>query len=243
MAKLLVTVPNQGWIRKELAARLISLFSDTRHELHLWFPEYVPLENGLQHVWNRLRESDFDWWLNLDDDTVPLKNPLDLVDLDLDLIGFPYPILRDLEGQRTLHWSAYIYDPGELGYYPAQPKKSVQEVSAVGGGAILVAKRVWMSRRLVSGVWERERAQDGTVRRGNDLSFCCRVRAAGWRIWTHWDYPCAHVKEVDLCQIIGGPVGGPHGPHREEGGVDDAAQGHQPECAPTVHGDRRDDGA
>ena len=44
--------------------------------------------------------------------------------------------------------------------------------------------------------------KDGLVRIGGDYSVCRKVKAAGFRIWTHYDYPCQHFNELDLTEMI-----------------------------------------
>jgi len=64
-----------------------------------------------------------------------------------------------------------------------------------------------MSRRVAESVAElqpfaRIWRQDGTVEMGGDFAFCERIRALGWRIWTHADYVCDHIQTLPLLETI-----------------------------------------
>ncbi len=34
-----------------------------------------------------------------------------------------------------------------------------------------------------------------------DLNFCYRARKAGFKVYTHFDYPCGHLKEVEALSL------------------------------------------
>lgn len=202
--KVLITVPNRGWLRRELFQILFDMCADPRIIPGVHLPAMVPLENAQHHIIKKILDEDWDYWLSLDDDTIPYKNPMDLVFLDKDIIGCPYPIFTktNTEGLNHLHWAAYRYDPATDAHEEWGIKEGLQKVDAVGGGAFVIARRVLQDPRMQTGAFTRETREDGTVKRGNDLSFCHRARNAGWEIWCHYDYPCAHVKEMDLAEII-----------------------------------------
>ena len=106
---ILVTVPNEGWVHKTVAERMLLLQSDRRHKVRLRFPVERPYENNLHHIVVEFRHGDCDFWLNIDSDNPPMQNPLDLVELDKDIIGLPTPVWHYIgkEGERPIYWNVY----------------------------------------------------------------------------------------------------------------------------------------
>ena len=44
--------------------------------------------------------------------------------------------------------------------------------------------------------------QNGLVDTSGDYSFCEKTKEAGFRIWTHYDYPYMHFNELELGEVI-----------------------------------------
>jgi hypothetical protein len=197
---ILVTVPHQHWIRAELAATLLRLQQDGRYGLTVEFPCDRPYENTLNAIVRRMRDGAWDYWLSIDADNPPQRNPLDLVALDKDVIGLPTPVWHYRGGvrERPIYWNAYRYDPATDAYREWTEREGLQQVDAVGSGCLLVARRVLDHPGLQQGAFLREWHADGTVRLGADLAFCRRVLLAGFTVWCHFGYPCHHFAEVDL---------------------------------------------
>ena len=148
--------------------------------------------------------------LMVDADNAPTRSPLDFVDQDLDIVGLPTPIYdaRRIDvGGYPLIWNAVRYSPrgsepvagGRDGWHEAGDKRGLQEVDAVGSGCILISRRVLESVRPA--FVRRYDDETGVASHGSDFEFCRRAKAVGWRVFTHWGYPCSHVKEVDLLQL------------------------------------------
>lgn len=200
---ILVTVPNTGWMRKEVAMRLLWLQTDGRYRLRFHSPTEHPLENNQHHIIKRLLAGDEDYWLSIDSDVAPMKNPLDLVELDKDIVACPTPIWHYTrkKGERPIYWGAYDYVEDEDAYREHEPKDGLQRVDAITGSCFLVARRVFEHPDMQTGAFTRELYPDGTVHKGNDISFCERARASGFEIWAHYDYICSHFKRVDLAMV------------------------------------------
>jgi len=143
-----------------------------------------------------------EWWLSMDDDNPPTANPLDLIDLDLDVIGLPTPVWHSAKlGDRPFYFNALREVPG--GFKPLEPSEwqGLQEVDAIGSGCFLVSRRVIESLRDHQ-PFARRWNVNGTVDVGCDFAFCQRARAAGWRIWAHFDYLCEHIQTLPLLEVI-----------------------------------------
>jgi len=209
VTSVLVSVPNAGWIHKMVTFSLLRLMKDRRHKVRIILPTNSPFENNLHHIVRDFLKGAFDFWLSIDADNPPMKNPLDLIDHDLDIVGCPTPVWHcDFKTQRPrerpYYWNAYDYVEEEDAYREHREKSGLQPVDAIGTGCFLVARRVFEHEGMKGGAFTRSLHPDGRVNKGNDIRFCERAREAGFKVWAHYDYPCMHLKEVELTEIIRG---------------------------------------
>jgi hypothetical protein len=200
MTSVYVTVPTTGSIHKLVHFAICKILSDGRYKVRHDCPTWTPYINGLHHCCKDFLNGGEDYWLSLDDDTVPQNNPLDLIDLDCDLIGCPTPIWHNsVPGDRP--WLFNVMRRVPEGFRPHEPCDGLQEVDAIGSSAFLVARRVILALKDQQ-PFMREWLPDGTVGIGGDFSFCDKVRAAGFKIWAHFDYPAEHIQTLPLLEVI-----------------------------------------
>ena len=202
--KILITVPTEGKIHKHVVFVLLRLQRESRHQLRIILPTHRPYENNLHHIVNDFMESDEDYWLNIDADNPPINNPLDLVALDLDIIGLPTPVWHFTEkitGERPVYLNVYRRSKTEEGYNEWNPKEGLQEVDAVGTGCFLIARRVFEDRWMREAPFQRTYNKDGTVNFGNDLAFCARAKKNGFKVHAHFDYCCLHFSEIEISEV------------------------------------------
>jgi hypothetical protein len=141
-----------------------------------------------------------DYWLSMDDDNPPCKNPLDMVSEDRDIVGFPTPVWHSaVPGDRPFYLNALR--KVEDGYKPVDIIDGWQEVDAIGSGCFMVSRRVMQALRYDK-PFMRQWGKDGRVTLGGDYSFCEKARARGFRIWVHSDYICDHFNELPLNEVI-----------------------------------------
>jgi len=203
--RVLVSIPNQHWIHKLVVHRIMRLLLDGRYKLNIIFPSHKPFENNLHHIINDFVDGDYDFWLTMDSDNPPERNPLDLIELNKDIIGCPTPIIhfdKDNLGDAPVYWNAYDYVPKADAYRPHSPLEGLQQVDAVGTGCVLFAKRVFQHPEMRKGVFSRKLNRDGTVDKGNDISFCERARENGFEIYAHYDYFCGHINEIEVNEMV-----------------------------------------
>lgn len=201
--KAFISIPTTGWVHKHVAMTACRLSQDPRCG-QLIFPTHRPFENNLSHIVNQwMDESDEDFWLSFDADNPPMRNPLELMELDLDIIGCPTPVWHytGQPGERPIYWNAYDYVPKEDGYRPHEPMEGLQKVEAIGTGCFLVHRRVFENPEMRKSPFMRTWNEDGTVHKGNDIAFCERARNCGFEIWAHYDYPCRHFVELELTEV------------------------------------------
>ena len=208
MLDILVTIPNQHWIHKLVVRNMLWIYSDKRYRTVIDMPSHKPYENNLHHIVVSFLKGSFDFWLSIDADNPCLKNPLDLVELNKDIIGLPTPVWHFLDNgkkERPVYWNAYDYEPTADAYKEHMPREGLQEVDAIGTGCFLIARRVFENPELQKGAFVRKLNPDGTVERGNDISFCERVGkriGQGFGIYCHYDYPCGHFSELELNEVV-----------------------------------------
>jgi hypothetical protein len=177
------------------------LMRDRRVALDIIRPSAVPYENNLNRVIKLILESDYDYWLNIDDDQAPIANPLDLIQLDKDIIGCPTPSIKlGQNGKHPFFWSVYSQDSEGYRPYVVKPNLgNLQEVDAVGSGCMLVARRVL---EVTKQPMLRRYDEFGMVSMGADLSFCNKAKSQGFKIWAHYDYLCSHYRAVDILEVM-----------------------------------------
>ena len=193
--KLFVGLPmSDGWLHWRLVEMLFQIANDPRCEKQFCFSIRKPCENNRNLLVKKFLEGDCDWLLQIDDDNPPVRNPVDLLFMGKDVIACPTPIWQqeDSMGQpmkHPLHWGTY-YESGVRG---------LVQCKAVSSGCILVHRRV---AKAIPAPFLCDWLQDGTVQRGTDIAFCRRAALEGYELWAHYDYPCRHIKEVDLLEVV-----------------------------------------
>jgi len=187
------------------ATALLRIQQDHRYKLYIILPVHRPYENNLHHIVKDFLAGDFDYWLSFDADNPPINNPLDLVELDKDIMGLPTPVWYNVgnkKGERPVYWNAYKYVPEHDSYTEWPIREGLQKPDAVGTGCFLIARRVFENRVMQNGPFLRTVFPDGRVERGNDIAFCERARVQGFEIWTHYLYPCMHFHELELNEVV-----------------------------------------
>lgn len=211
---VLITVPNTKWIHKTVVHALLMLREDRRYSIMIKFPSARPYENNLNQIVRDFLDGGYDFWLSIDSDNAPINNPLDLVEMDKDVIGLPTPIWHfknEKNGERPIYWNGYDYAPEDFAYREHLPREGLQKVDAIGTGCFLIARRVFLDPKMQQGAFVRKLNMDGSVDRGNDISFCERAREQGFEIYCHYGYPCNHFAELNLHEVAYAIKGLNHG--------------------------------
>lgn len=155
-----------------------------------------PYENALNTALKQAREGEYDYLITFDHDNVPTKNPIDLISLDKDIIGMPYPTYR-YNSQGEIEFALLAMDKQSNGeYLDHKDRNGLQEVDAIASGAIMISKRVFTTDLYFSREWK-----DGFAIRGIDFNFCDKAKQKGFHIFAHYDYPSNHYKEINLLDL------------------------------------------
>ncbi len=196
-----ITVPNgKGWVHKHVHFAVCRMLGDGRFRIRHDCPTHSPYVHNLHKCMYDFLDGGEGYWLSMDDDNPPTRNPLDLIEYDCDLIGCPTPVWHSaVEGDRPWYFNALDRKPD--GYVPHEPCEGLQEVDAIGSGCFLVARRVMMALKDQQ-PFMRQWGEDGLVELGGDYSFCRKVKAAGFKVWAHYDFPCQHFNEIEVGEAI-----------------------------------------
>lgn len=181
------------------------MMTDDRVQLNITRCSGTPFESNMNAVIREFLAGDWDYWINLDDDQAPLKNPIDLVFLDKDIIGLPTPAYKIRPGEtgNPFYWNVYTWDEEQQSHRPHQARQEegpLQEVDAVGSGCWVVARRVLEAIDKPMAI---QYDEYGVVKVGGDLSFCAKARQAGFKVFAHYEYLSSHFKTIDLYELMG----------------------------------------
>ena len=198
--KILVTIPNLAWVHRQVLGLVVRMMAESKHELSIDAPVFdPPYDNALNHIAKAFREGSWDYWLNVDADNPPSRNPLELVELDKDIIGCPTPRIK--VGQTPMvTWMAYNLVDGK---HVTMDGKGLEKRDAVSSGAMLIAHRVFEHPDMQKHPFLSVYNVDGFRILGPDFAFCGRARNSGFEIYAHYDYPSYHYKEVELGELMG----------------------------------------
>lgn len=201
MKKVYIACLNEGWLRVELTNLLIQMSHDSRYIIKIVYPNHRPVDNNHNMAVKMFLDSDFDYLIILGDDGCPLKNPLDLIELNKDIIVCPTPQWNDTDPKFPIYWVAM--DRVEQGWKEHKDKTGLQEVDAVGSANMIIARRVL---EKIESPFMREWDEKGIAKTGLDFRFCERAKEHGFSVWAHYDYPSCHFKEInliDICTLTG----------------------------------------
>lgn len=200
MYQVLISVPNTGWIHKLVSRQVMRIMQDSRVRCTYIDPTHRPYEHSLNRIAHDAIEQEYDFWLNIDADNPPMNNPIDLCFMGLDVVGLPTPVFANFgNGQSPVYWNAMDAVDDE-GWKPHYPQEGLQEVDAVGSGCMMI--RVDALRELETPYFVRTVDERGFVEFGPDYNFCRKIKAIGGKIYAHYDYPCEHIQNLPLTEMV-----------------------------------------
>ena len=196
-----IAVLNEGTIRTELATVLMRWQKESPFSILIDFAAEKPIENNRNQIVKKfLARPEYEWLLQIDDDIIPPNDYLDLALHDKDIIsGVCFamrqnaivPLMLEDESEHMVFKEEE--DINKL--FNAKRVNRLEgliEVDAVGTGAILIHRRVFenpeMQKHPFITIWN----EDGTRKIGQDLGFCRKAKANGFKIWVDTRYICEH---------------------------------------------------
>jgi len=197
----LVQTERQGWVNPELCQMLFKMGRDPRFNVEVAnVKDAIPFEAARNHTIKIARDYKFDWLISFDNDNfMPVGTPLDVIaaaGVQQSVIGLSYGVKS--------HDSSYAMFPPRTNY---KNDGAFLEVPAVGGGILMVNRKVW--EKIPTGPWFRwnpgtdtETLDRGNGGYGEDVHFCRLVQEKGFRVWTHRELMAGHYRTVDLTGMV-----------------------------------------
>lgn len=191
---VMIAVPTAENIHHTVVGTLCQILLQGKHDITTYISAMKDIGAHRNVVAKEFLKTDMEYLLMIDSDNPPPENVLDLVDLDKDVISCPTPINMNWNGVTNIYWNVF----GDDGYPRKDTGSGLEEVIGVGTGCILIHRRVLEALK-----WPFTTIRDKSDMRvrGTDLAFSQRVIEAGFKLYTHWDYPCRHYKDIDLLTI------------------------------------------
>lgn len=205
--KVLWAIPNQGWLHKGLVRCMLSSLGPN---ITYALPVERPIENNRNKIVKEFLAGDFTYLLMTDDDTIPLRNPLEtlpeVIGLDLDMVCFPTPMWKSNDemkskGQYPMGWNIFEWAESVQMWRAMVGQTGLVKCDAGGTGCLLIHRRV-LEHPEMKAPFMRDFNEDGIVTVGSDLVFSRRARALGFQMWANFNYRCRHVKELEIYEIM-----------------------------------------
>lgn len=198
---VLIVVPNTGTLRTEVADYLLYLANDQRYALTFTNPIGQPMDENLNQSAKAMMQGTWDFMLRMDSDQCPVRgaNVLDLVELDLPVVGCPTPAYR-YRGPDQLPYFWNVLDHVKDKDYKVHAETTGLQRVDVVGGCEMIRRDVF--EVLGDAPFRCMYDDDGYIYATEGLAFCSRVRDAGLAIYAHYDYPNHHWKTIDLLQAV-----------------------------------------
>lgn len=202
--KVYLAILNHGDLRREMTAIVIPAMQKTKNvEVLFENPNKTwanPISSNRNMIVKRFLKTDCNWLLMIDDDVVPFHNPLELVALNMDVVGMP--ALVRASGQ-TMVWTAYVPHSDGVGYSALDLDSfddmfDLLEVAIVGTGCILIKREVL---EAIKAPFHSEFDEDGIQTYGTDFAFCRRATKAGFKVHTTIHRRCEHFKKIGFNEM------------------------------------------
>ena len=198
-----VFLMNTGSIREEISWWRVKWAEDARYDVTVAGARHRPIASNRNLVTKRFLAGDADFIMMIDDDVVPAQNPLDLLQMDLDIVVFPTPMFAPGKtGGYPIHMNVELLESpdGVTNKYVLMQPDPLMEIASGGTGCILIARRVLEHPDLHPAFMDLY-DDDGIRTQTEDITFIWRAREAGFRAWAAMEYKCSHLKVVDLLMI------------------------------------------
>lgn len=147
--------------------------------------------------------ADIMWFL--DSDVVPPPHLMDLVAEHgdkWDLAGAPYPVFMTPSGYERPQIVMCVYTADESGGLHASkvPNDGQAFVEGLATGCIFIKRHVF--EKLEKPYFEfKFRTEDRHMTEGEDLGFCKKVNALGFKFFTDFSMVCGHYKQINLLEM------------------------------------------
>ena len=194
---ILVAITHMGNTVTGLEAKLSKWMYESSYKAELFFSQENPTYSNRNKVCKYFKEmTKHTHLLFIDSDTVPFKNPLDLVKHEMHIVGGVYPRWKET----IYEWLAMIRESdGKYVQLPPDKRKGLVECDGVGAGCLMMTREIL---EQFEDPFADKIKPDGRRSVGHDFYFCERAKKKGYRVYADWNTLCDHVKLVPLLPMI-----------------------------------------
>lgn len=197
-----------GKIHVQLANRLIQIvvecITSKKYEPTLRFSKVTGVDYNRNTIVQDFLKTDAKWLLMVDHDNPPLRNPLDLIKYNKDVMCLPTMMWRGIDstdGNEGLAYNVYKKVKGGWATFVYDGKNKLFQADRVGTGCVLLKRSILNKFKDKAPFLSKVDKKTGMRVLGEDIMFSDKARKAGYKLWGHWDYSCSHYKEVDLLDV------------------------------------------
>lgn len=201
--KVMVAIPNQNQVSAHMARFIPEMMLDAAmkrtFDITLYFSKVTCVDYNRNTIVKNFLDTECEWLLMMDEDNVPLKNPLELITENKDIIICPTLMFKTTSGKPAINYNVFMKN-GRMwkNIWMTDPKVKAHQVDAGGTGCILIHRRVLEN---LEAPFKSKLNKQGFRDVGSDLYFCQRAKKKGYEVWVYWDYACSHYKEIDLNDV------------------------------------------
>ncbi|MBU0647488.1 hypothetical protein KKC67_03620 [Patescibacteria group bacterium] len=202
---VMVVIPTTGNIHITVSDLLVKMtvmaIATKKWDLIIQYSQVMGIESNRNTIVQNFLATKYQWLLMMDSDNPPLRNPLELIEYNKDVMVCPTPMWKvAANGKQKLVFNVFNYN-GEKNAlaFSYQGGDRLFQVDVVGAGCILIKRKVL---EKIKKPFASEHNECGVRKKGEDFCFSAKVQKAGFTIWGHWDYICNHYKEVNLLDIL-----------------------------------------
>jgi hypothetical protein len=209
MKKIFVAVPTVGTIVDSQAHFLRKAEKLYKDEIEFVYPDKCVRRIFHDYARNAMveefLETDCDAMWFLDSDITPPVHVFDLVTQHWDkwkLAGAPYPVFMQPPGYDGPQVVFTVYKgSSEQGLHPSRiPDSGTDFVDGIATGCLFIKREVFDA--LERPYFEfKYRQEDRHITEGEDIGFCKKVLAKGFKFFVDYSMVCGHTKTVDLLDV------------------------------------------
>lgn len=194
---VVIAIPHTGQITAGLETRITQWIMEGKYNVKQIFSCIKPTYANRNHIAEEFLKTDAEYLLTIDSDTIPLGNPLDMIEHDKDIVGGVYPTYKN---DAFIWLACWLDKDGSYKQYPKKEQVGLKQVDALGTGCMLVKRKVLEA--LPMPFIDKVREGVGDRELGHDLYFCKRAKEKGFEVWADWSMECEHHKEINLLPLI-----------------------------------------
>ena len=200
--RVFIAVPSRDMTASAICGRLALLLVDLARRPDAPAIEIVagyPVDRVRNQISKRFLESDADYLLMIDDDTVPPATVLDMARHDKDIVGALCYAYTPAMGYYSVAYPSGSSDlkAQRLGIGDQIEHRGLMEIELVSSACLLIHRRVLAA--LDPPYFKMELDDDCLlIKDSEDFSFCRKAGAAGFSVWLDTDQPCNHFKALDM---------------------------------------------